>query len=133
MSRRHFSIAALALGNFVIGLSILLPTGMMAQLSSGLDVSIGATGLLISLGAGVVCVSPPLVASITSRVDRRALLSLILLWLAVAHIASAFAPNYSTLLTLRLAMLVFAGAFTPLAAGTAALLVSADEQASAIA
>jgi DHA1 family inner membrane transport protein len=133
VARRQFSIAALALGNFVIGLSILLPTGMMAQLSSGLDVSIGATGLLISLGAGVVCVSPPLVASITSRVDRRALLSLILLWLAVAHIASAFAPNYSTLLTLRLAMLVFAGAFTPLAAGTAALLVNADEQASAIA
>ena len=133
MSRRYFSIAALALGNFVIGLSILLPTGMMAQLSSGLDVSIGATGLLISLGAGVVCVSPPLVASITSRVDRRMLLSLILLWLALAHVASAFAPNYSALLILRLTMLVFAGAFTPLAAGTAALLVNEDKQASAIA
>jgi DHA1 family inner membrane transport protein len=137
--RRQFSIAALALGNFVIGLSILLPTGMMAELSSGLDVSIGATGLLISLGAAVVCVSPPLVASITSRVDRRVLLSLILLWLALAHMASAVAPNYSTLLVLRLVMLVFAGAFTPLAAGTAALLVNDDKsvnddkQASAIA
>ena len=133
VSRRHFSIAALALGNFVIGLSILLPTGMMAQLSSGLEVSIGATGLLISLGAGVVCVSPPLVASITSRVDRRLLLSLILLWLALTHAASAFAPDYATLLILRLAMLVFAGAFTPLAAGTAALLVDESRQASAIA
>jgi hypothetical protein len=27
-SRRHFSIVALALGNFVVGLSILLPTGI---------------------------------------------------------------------------------------------------------
>ena len=61
---------------------------------------------MISLGAAVVCVSPPLVASITSRVDRRVLLSLILLWLALAHIASALAPNYSALLILRLMMLV---------------------------
>ncbi len=133
VSRRHFPIAALALGNFVIGLSVLLPTGMMAELSSGLNVSIGTTGLLTSLGAGVVCVSPPFVASVTSRVDRRVLLSLILLWIALAHLASAFAPNYAALLIMRLAMLAFAGAFTPLAAGTAALLVAEDKQASAIA
>jgi MFS transporter, DHA1 family, inner membrane transport protein len=132
-SRRHFSIAALALGNFVVGLSILLPTGMLAELSSGLGVSIGTAGLLISLGAGVVCVSPPLVAWVTSRMDRRALLSAILLWLALGHIASAFAPNYASLLAIRLAMLGFAGAFTPLAAGTAALLVSENKRASAIA
>jgi hypothetical protein len=37
--RRPFSLAVLALGNFVVGLSILLPTGMLAELSS-----IGLTG-----------------------------------------------------------------------------------------
>ncbi len=120
--RRQFSLVALALGNFVVGLSILLPTGMLAELSLGLGVPIGTVGLLISLGAGVVCVSPPLVAWITSRIDRRVLLSSILLWLALGHVASAFAPNYASLLVIRLAMLAFAGAFTPLAAGTAALL-----------
>jgi MFS transporter, DHA1 family, inner membrane transport protein len=128
-----FAIVALALGNFVVGLSILLPTGMLAELSSGLGVTIGTVGLLISLGAGVVCVSPPLVAWITSRIDRRALLGSILLWLALGHIASAFAPNYSSLLAIRLAMLALAGAFTPLAAGTAALLVPENKRASAIA
>jgi MFS transporter, DHA1 family, inner membrane transport protein len=92
-SRRRFSIATLALGNFVVGLSILLPTGMLAELSAGLGVSIGTAGLLISLGAGVVCLSPPLVASVTSHTDRRALLSAILLWLTLGHIASAFAPR----------------------------------------
>jgi MFS transporter, DHA1 family, inner membrane transport protein len=131
--RRQYSIVALALGNLVVGLSILLPTGMLAELSLGLDVPIGTVGLLISLGAGVVCVSPPLVAWITSRTDRRALLSSILLWLALGHIASAFAPNYPSLLAIRLAMLVFAGAFTPLAAGAAALFVSENKRASAIA
>jgi predicted MFS family arabinose efflux permease len=131
--RRQYSIVALALGNLVVGLSILLPTGMLAELSLGLDVPIGTVGLLISLGAGVVCVSPPLVAWITSRIDRRALLSSILLSLALGHIASAFAPNYPSLLAIRLAMLAFAGAFTPLAAGAAALFVSENKRASAIA
>jgi DHA1 family inner membrane transport protein len=73
------------------------------------------------------------VAWITSRIERRALLSAILIWLAVAHIASACAPHYLTLLGVRLAMLAFAGAFTPLAAGTAALLVPEIKRASVIA
>jgi predicted MFS family arabinose efflux permease len=130
---KKFSIFALALGNFVVGLSILLPTGMLAELSLGLDVPIGTVGLLISFGAAVVCISPPLVAWITSRIERRALLSAILVWLALGHIASAFAPNYLTVLGTRLAMLAFAGAFTPLAAGTAALLVPENKRASVIA
>ncbi|MDB5608321.1 MAG: major facilitator superfamily transporter [Bradyrhizobium sp.] len=133
MFRGQFSIVALALGNFVVGLSILLPTGMLAELSSNLGVTIGTVGLLISLGAAVVCVSPPFVAWITSRIDRRVLLGAILLWIALGHAASAFAPNYPSLLVIRLAMLAFAGAFTPLAAGTAALLVPEDKRASAIA
>jgi predicted MFS family arabinose efflux permease len=128
----RFSLVRLALGNFVVGLSMLAPAGMMADLALGLGVPIGAIGLLISLGAAVVCLSPPLVAWVTSRIDRRMLLSAILLWVAVGHIASALAPNYPSLLAIRLVMLTLAGAFTPLAAGTAALLAPKDKSASAI-
>src|SRR5581483_12485389 len=117
--RSQFSLAALALGNFVVGLGILAPAGMMPQLALGFGVTISAVGLLISLGAAVVCLSPPLVAWVTSRVDRRALLSAIMLWIAIGHVISPFAPNYPCLLAIRLAMLALAGAFTPLAAGTA--------------
>ena len=131
--RSQFSLAALALGNFVVGLGILAPAGMMPQLALGFGVTISAVGLLISLGAAVVCLSPPLVAWVTSRVDRRALLSAIMLWIAIGHVISPFAPNYPCLLAIRLAMLALAGAFTPLAAGTAALLVPEDKGARAIA
>ncbi len=133
MFGRQFSIFALALGNFIVGLGILLPTGMLAQLSTGLEVSIGTVGLLISLGAAVVCVSPPIVAWITSRIERRSLLSAILLWLTCGHIASAFVQDYPELLAIRLAMLAFAGAFTPLAAGTVGLLVAENKRASTVA
>jgi DHA1 family inner membrane transport protein len=130
---RQLSIVALALGNFIVGLSTLLPIGMLTELSVGLGVTIGTVGLLISFGAGVVCVSAPLVSWITNRIDRRSLLSAILLWLSLGHIASAFATNFSSLLVARLAMLALAGAFTPLAAGTAALLVPDNRRASSIA
>ena len=132
MMGNRFSLAALALGNFVVGLSMLAPAAMMADLSVGFGVTIGAVGLLISMGAAVVCVSPPLVAWVTSRVDRRALLSAVMLWVAVGHLASALVPNFPSLLAIRLAMLALAGAFTPLAAGAAALLVSEERRATAI-
>lgn len=132
-ARSLFSIMALGLGNLVVGLGILLPTAMLMELSSGLGVGIGRAGLLTSLGAAVVCVSPPLVAWATSRIDRRALLSAILLCLALGHVASAFVPDFSSLLLIRLAMLAFAGAFTPLAAETAALVVPEQNRSSAVA
>jgi len=132
-ARSLFSIIALGLGNLVVGLSILLPMAMLTELSSDLAISIGGAGLLTSLGAAVVCVSPPLVAWAASRIDRRALLSAILFCLAIGHFASSFAPNFSSLLLIRLAMLAFAGAFTPLAAETAALIVPEQNRSSAVA
>lgn len=129
---RRSSLAALALGNFVIGLGLLAPAAMMPDLAAGFGVTISAVGLLLSLGAAVVCLSPPLVAWATSRFDRRVLLSAIMLWVAVGHTASALAPNYPSLLAIRLIMLALAGAFTPLAAGAAALLVPAEQRAAAI-
>ena len=95
-------------------------------------VSVGTVGLLISLSAAVVCLSPPFVAWMTSRFDRRTLLSAMLLWIAVGQTASALAPSYPSLLAIQLVMLAFAGGFTPLAAGAAALLVSEDKGAAAI-
>jgi hypothetical protein len=51
----------------------------------------------------------------------------------VGHAASAFAPNYGTLLTLRLVMVAVAAIYTPQAASTIALIVPAKERPSAIA
>lgn len=132
MMQSRLSLVALALGNFVVGLSILAPVGMLAELASHFDITIGAAGLLISSSAAVVCLSPPLVAWITSRIDRRALLSAMMLWVAMGQAASALAPSYPGLLSIQLAMLAFAGGFTPLAAGAAALLVPEEKGAAAI-
>ena len=121
------------LGNLVTGCSVLAPAGMLSELASGLDVSIRTAGLLITFGAIVLCIGSPLTAWLTSRIERRRLLATTLAVMALSNIASAFAPNYSSLMIIRLIMLAVGVLYTPQAAGTAALIVPAEKRGSTIA
>ena len=124
---------ALMFGNFVIGVAILAPAGMLGELAQGLAVTIRDAGMLVTFGAVVLCVGSPLVTWATSRVSRRTLLSATVAVVALGHAASAFAPNYGTLLALRLLMVAVAAIYTPQAASTIALIVPAKARPSAIA
>ncbi|WP_029582036.1 MFS transporter [Bradyrhizobium sp. URHD0069] len=130
---RRFAPTALMLGNVVTGCSVLAPAGMLSELASGLDVTIGDAGLLITFGAIVLCIGSPLTAWLTSRIERRTLLAATLAVLAFANVASAFAPDYVSLLIIRLIMLAVGALYTPQAAGTGALIVPAEKRGSAIA
>jgi predicted MFS family arabinose efflux permease len=130
---RRFAPTALMLGNVVTGCAVLAPAGMLKELSEGLDVSIRTAGLLITFGAIVLCVGSPVTAWLTSRVERRMLLSVTLAVLAATNIASAFAPDYASLLGLRLAMLAIGVIYTPQAAGTAAMIVPETRRGSTVA
>ncbi|WP_456710981.1 MFS transporter [Bradyrhizobium sp. USDA 4452] len=121
------------LGNIVTGCSVLAPAGMLTELSDGLGVTIHTAGLLITFGAIVLCVGSPLTAWLTSRFERRALLTTTLLVLALTNAASAFAPDYDNLLIIRLVMLAVGVLYTPQAAGTAALIVPVEKRGSTIA
>jgi MFS transporter, DHA1 family, inner membrane transport protein len=121
------------LGNVVTGCAVLAPAGMLKELSEGLDVSIRTAGLLITFGAIVLCVGSPVTAWLTSRIERRRLLAATLAVLAFTNIASAFAPDYASLLALRLAMLAVGVIYTPQAAGTAAMIVPEARRGSTIA
>jgi len=123
----------LMLGNIVIGLSVLGPAGMLSELADGLDVGIHDAGLLVTYGAIVLCIGSPLMAWLTTRMDRRILLVGTLVVVAVAEGASAFAPSYGVVLALRLAMLLVAAIYTPQAAATVGLIVPDAQRPSAIA
>jgi len=129
----RFAPTALMLGNIVTGCSVMAPAGMLNELSESLDVSIRTAGLLITFGAIVLCVGSPVTAWLTGRIERRLLLTVTLAVLAITNLASAFAPNYATLLVIRLIMLGIGVIYTPQAAGTAGLIVSAEKRGSTIA
>src|ERR1700761_2342188 len=130
--RRRFAPTALMFGNIVTGLSVFAPAAMLAELSSGLDVSVRHAGLLITFGAIMLCIGSPLTAWLTSRIERRTLLAGTLAVLALTNAASAFAPDYASLLVIRLIMLAIGALYTPQAAGTGAMIVPVEKRASTI-
>jgi DHA1 family inner membrane transport protein len=131
--RRSFVPTSLMLGNILTGCSVLAPAGMLMELSQGLDVSVRDGGLLITFGAVMLCIGSPVTAWMTSRIDRRTLLTTTLAVLALTNLASALAPDYATLLITRLIMLAIGALYTPQAAGTAALIVPPEKRGSTIA
>jgi DHA1 family inner membrane transport protein len=124
---------ALFAGNFIIGTGILLPAGMLNDLSAGLSVSPATIGILMVAGAVVIGFGAPVFATLTSGIDRRLLLVGSLVYYALGHALSALAPEFWSLLVIRALMVVSAGIFTPQAAAAVGLLVPPEKRAGAVA
>ena len=120
-------------GNIVTGTSVFAPAAMLGELSGGLDVGVSAAALLVTFGAMVLCIGSPLTAWLTSRIERRALLTGTLAVMALTNAASAFAPDFTSLLVIRLIMLAIGALYTPQAAGTGAMIVPVEKRGSTIA
>ena len=127
------SLLALCFGNFVIGTGTLIVPGMLPQLADGLGVSLPIAGLLVTAFAAAVCVSAPLLAAATSRLDRRALLAGMQLVFFAGHAAAALVSSFAPMLVLRVLTSVGAALFTAQAAAAAALLVRPEARGRAIA
>lgn len=132
-SRVNLALWAMVFGNFVIGTGVLLPAGLLNQLSSELKVDSATAGLLLLVGGVVVGIGAPILATLTTRFDRRLLLTLSMLLYSAGHLASAFTNDFWSLLIVRALMISAAGIFSPQASATVGLLVSNERRASAIA
>jgi predicted MFS family arabinose efflux permease len=122
----------LLFGNFVIGTGVMIVPGTLNDIAAGLHVSIAGAGLLISAGAVLMCFGAPLLATVVAGWDRRRLLTLSMLWFALFHFACTAAPDFATLLPLRVLALVPPAVFTPQAAASVGLLVPAAQRGRAI-
>ncbi|RJF97278.1 MFS transporter [Noviherbaspirillum saxi] len=123
---------SLTLGNFAIGTGVMVVPGMLNELAADLAISHAMVGMLISAFAMTICVGGPFLASWTSAIDRRKLLTASLLLYAVMHFVSAFAPDYVSLLLARMATALGAAVFTAQAAATAGLMVPVAMRGKAI-
>ncbi len=130
---KRFAPTALMVGNIVTGTSVFAPAAMLGELSGGLDVSVSTAALLVTFGAVVLCIGSPLTAWLTGRIERRTLLTGTLAVMALTNAASAFAPDFTSLLVIRLIMLGIGALYTPQAAGTGAMIVPVEKRGSTIA
>lgn len=130
--RERAVLWALLFGNFVIGTGILLPAGMLTELSSGLAVSLPTAGSLLVASGILVAIGAPLFAAITSQIDRRLLLVGSLALYAVSHAGAAAASTFDVVFWCRVVMAVSAAIFTPQAASTLGALLPAEKRSAAI-
>src|SRR4030095_9586507 len=124
---------ALLFGNFVIGTGVLAPAGLINEISSAFAVDIPRAGSLIGYGAAVLCIDAPLLAFLTNRVGRRALLTAALVLYVVGHLLSAVVTSFGALLAIRLAMVGGAAIFTPQAASAIGLFIAPEHRAGSVA
>jgi predicted MFS family arabinose efflux permease len=120
---------SLLVGNFVIGSGALSFIGMLDAVAADLRVTPAAAGQIAGLFSLGICISGPILGALTSRYERRNVLTASLALFALGHVAAAFAPEYWSLLAIRV-LTSFAGTlFTPQAAATVSLLVPLERRA----
>lgn len=126
-------MVALALGGFGIGTTEFVAMGLLPEMAAGLGVSEPTAGHVISAYALGVVVGAPLLAALTARIPRRALLIALMIAFTVGNAASVFAPSYETLMLARFVAGLPHGAYFGVAALVAAHLAEPGKRAKAVA
>lgn len=122
---RHpwLAVSAIGLATFSVVTTEMLPVGLLTSIAEALGSSTGNTGWLISLPAMLAAGSAPLVVIAAGALDRRMILRALLGLLLLANLASALAPNMTTMLMARALVGLCMGGIWAIAGGLAARLV----------
>ncbi|WP_331727820.1 MFS transporter [Streptomyces sp. NBC_00158] len=119
------AVTAVTLGIFSIVTTEILPIGLLTTIGSGFAVSDGTAGLMITMPGLLAAVSAPVVTVATSHVDRRLMLCVFTLLLAMANFLAAAASDYWLVLVSRVIVGIVIGGFWSIGAGLAERLVPA--------
>lgn len=123
----------LALGNFAVGTGALTIAGVLPDIARDTGVSDATSGHLITIYAITYALAAPVLVSLTGRMDRRLLLVLAALLIAVSNAVGAMTTDFTLLMAMRLTAAIGAALFSPVAIGVATTLVPPEKIASAIA
>ncbi len=110
----------------------MLVPGLLVVLSNDLGTTVPQTALLITIAAIGMCIGSPVLATLTSRLDRRSVLAGSLAIYAVGHLLCALAPNLIVLVIVRSVTMLGAAVFTPQAAATLGLVIAPERRGAAI-
>ncbi|GHD11963.1 MFS transporter [Tianweitania populi] len=128
-----FPIYALAVTSFVIGTTEFVIMGLLPEVAADLRVSIPAAGLLVTGYALGVVIGAPILAILTAKLPRKAVLIGLAAMFVIGNLFCAIAPNYWTLMVARVVTAFGHGAYFGIGSVVAASLVPRNQRASAMA
>lgn len=130
---RMLAVFALALGGFGIGTTEFVAMGLLPDIATGFGITEPTAGHVISAYALGVVVGAPVIAALTARWPRKALLLTLMAVFTLGNVASMLAPTYATLVAARFVTGLPHGAFFGIAALAAAHLMGPQNRAKAVA
>jgi len=99
---------------FIGILSELVPSGILPEMSSGLQVSYSAIGFLVSIYAIASAVGTIPLITLTMPMNRKKLLMILLIIFGISNLVIAFSSSYFIISVARLAGGISAGVLWPM-------------------
>jgi len=117
------AVVLVALATFIVVAAEMMPIGLLTPIGAALAESEGTIGLSLTITGLVAAATAPFVPIVTSRIDRRPTLIILMLIVAAANALTAVAPNFTVLAIARVLLGVSMGGVWALAASLAPKLV----------
>ncbi|WP_371799968.1 MFS transporter [Streptomyces sp. NBC_01707] len=128
-----FPLYLLAMAVFAMGTSEFMLAGLLPDIASGLDITVGTAGMLTPAFAIGMIVGAPLMAALARNWPSRSSLFGFILAFAAAHAVGAVTTSYPVLFATRVVAALANAGFLAVALTTAATLVSPDKKGRALA
>ncbi len=132
-TRGWFGVAAITASLFVFLTTELMPIGLLTPLSSSLQITVGVAGLMVTLYGVSAGLGVPFIVAWTRRIDRRLLLSALLVVLTLGNLVTAVSPSFPVVLATRLLMGFASGVFWAIGVSMAMRIVPPPRAARAAA
>jgi MFS transporter, DHA1 family, inner membrane transport protein len=126
-------LIALFIAAFAFGTTEFVIAGVLPQVAAGLNVTVPTAGYLVSGYALGIAVGGPLLTLATAKLSRKVLLLGLLVAFCAGQAACALAPNFASMLSIRVAVAVAHGAFFGVAMVVAVGLVRKEQRGMAVA
>jgi predicted MFS family arabinose efflux permease len=120
---RWLGVVAVMLGIFAIVTTEILPIGLLTPIGADFALTPGRTGWLRTMPGRVAAVAAPVVTVATARLDRRLMLCILMVLLAIAGFLAAAAPVFWLELVARFLVGLTIGGFWSIGAGLGSRLV----------
>ena len=117
------AVLSVMTGIFSIVTTEILPIGLLTAIGDTYQVSDGTAGLMMTMPGLLAAVAAPTVTVRTAHLDRRLMLCILMLVLAMANFLAALAPAYWVMVVSRVVVGFVIGAFWSIGSGLAARLV----------
>jgi predicted MFS family arabinose efflux permease len=127
------SVFWLAVAAFAIGTEAFVIAGLLPSIAADLQISLAATGQLVTAYALTYAVGSPILAVVFNNLDRRRVLALALCCFIAGNLIAVAATSFAMLLASRMLMALGAGLCMPTALGVAVAIAAPERRGRAIA